>query len=104
MHRQENRTLSEALSLGKGDALAPPRTCEVIEKMVATFAAKNYVLWGNKCKFYLVLLNIVETWKLESVDGVSELFKMHICRKIVWALYEDLSQHFSVKLTPDHFA
>ena len=72
--------------------------------MVATFAAKNYVLWVNKCEFYLVLLDIVETLKLESVEGMSELFKMHVCRKIVWALYEDMSQYFSVKLTPHHFA
>ena len=72
--------------------------------MVAMFAAKNYVLWGNKCGFYLALLDIVETLKLESVEGMSELFKMYICRQILWALYEDISQYFSVKLTPDIFS
>ena len=45
--------------MGKGDAQAPPRTYEAVQKMVETFAAKNFVLWGNKCGFYLALLDIV---------------------------------------------
>ena len=72
--------------------------------MVATYAAKNYVLWGNRCVFYLALMDIVETMKLESVEGQAELFKMHVCRQIVWAIYEDMSQYISVRLTPDHFS
>ena len=87
-----NLTLSEALSLGKGGACAPPRTYEVLQKMVATFRAKNYVPWGNKCGFYLALLDILETLKLDSVEGMSELFKMYVCKQIVWALYENMSQ------------
>ena len=39
-----NRTLSEALSLGKGDARASPRTDEAVQKMVATFVGKHYLL------------------------------------------------------------
>ena len=81
-----NRTLSEALSLGKGDARVPARTYEAVQKMVSTFAGTNYLLWGNKCGFYLALLDIVEIMKLESVEGMAELFKMHVCRQIVLAL------------------
>jgi len=99
-----NRTLSEALSLGKGDPRAPPRTFEAVQKMVATYAAKNYVLWGNRCGFYLALMDIVETMKLKSVVANAELFKMHACRQIVWAIYDDMSQYFLMRLTPDHFA
>ena len=84
-------TLSEALSLGKGDPRAPPRTFEAVQKMVATYAAKNYVLWGNKCGFYLALMDIVETMKFESVVGNAELFKMHACKQIVWAVYDDVT-------------
>ena len=78
-----NRTLAKALSLGKGDARAPPKTYEAVKKMVATYAAKNYVLWGNGCGFYLVLMDIVKAMELESVETNSELFKTHLCRQIV---------------------
>ena len=59
---------------------------------------------GKQVWFYLSLLDIVENMKLESVEGMAELFKMYVCRQIVWALYEDMSQYFLVKLTPDHFS
>ena len=53
--------------MGKNDPRAPPKTYEAVQKMASTYAAKNFVLWGNSSNFYIALMDIVNTMKLKSV-------------------------------------
>jgi hypothetical protein len=99
-----NHSYADALSLGKNDPRAPPKTYEAVQKMASTYAAKNFVLWGNSSNFYIELMDIVNTMKMKSVLMKSEFFKGHLCRQIVWAIYDDMAQYFSTRLEPDHFA
>jgi hypothetical protein len=100
---RQNRTLAEALKLAATESRQPAANCLELKLNIATYLAKLWALFGEKCHLYQKGFQIYQLFRQPTVMAAKFAFTPLLCRQITWAIYEDSRQFFSTRLHPDDF-
>ncbi len=83
--------------------LLPPMVCETLWKMLTTYAAKLWMLWGKKCAHYILVLTVVKILYQEEMESSADNFTPMLCEQITCAVIEDSRWFFYKKMQKKDF-
>ena len=98
-----NRTLAEALALGKRDPRPPPDTYHDLKAVVGTFCALLWTFFGDNCEYFKKCFEIYMCMDSDTVSEKWHFFTPSLCRQIVWAIINDGREYFSQTMLPSKF-
>lgn len=101
---EKNYTLTDALGLTRKDPRPPASTYLELVRDVGTFCALVRTLFGDRCDYFL---NLVDLWAMlnsEHVYAKSDQFSPLMVRQITWAVIEDSRQFFFKVMTEEELA
>ena len=100
----DNITLTERLRLLSSEGRPPPRNFLQFKRAVATYAAKQWTLWGDRCPFYKGLVDIRNIMELGSCQAQQDEYKPLLCRQYSWAIMVDCQAYFTQTVSRNEFA
>ena len=98
-----NRTLAEALELGKHDPRAPPGTYQDLKATVGTFCGLLHTIFGPGCDYYLKCFELYACLNSDTVEENAHHFDPLYCRQIIWAILDSGREYFNKPMLPDAF-
>ena len=99
----DNVTYAERLRLLASEGRPPPNNFLKFKRAVATYAAKQWTLFGDHCPFYKGLVDIRNTMELGSCQAQQESYKPLLCRQYSWAIMVDCQTFFMQTVSKDEF-
>jgi hypothetical protein len=70
---------------------------------IATFMALLWVLFGDRCDYYLNLYKIYTVMDMQEVQQLKGKLTPEICRRITWTILDNGRAFFNIVLTPQNF-
>ena len=98
-----NRTLAEALELGKNDPRPPPGTYQDLKATVGTFCGLLHTLFGPGCDYYVKCFEVYACLNSDTVEENAHHFDPLYCRQIIWAILDSGREYFNKPMLPDAF-
>lgn len=98
-----NRTLAEALILGKKDPRPPPDSYNDLKAALGTFCALLWTLFGEHGQYFAKCMELYTCMDSDNVSENGHLFKPLLCRQVLWAILDDGREYFSQTLLPNAF-
>ena len=98
-----NRTLAEALALGKRDPRPPPDTYHDLKAVIGTFCALLWTFFGDRCEYFNKCFELYNCLDSDTVSEKWHFFTPLLCRQIVWAILDDGREYFSQTMLPNKF-
>jgi len=98
-----NRTLAEALILGKKDPRPPPETYNDLKAALGTFCALLWTLFGEHGQYFAKCMELYTCMDSDNTSENGHLFKPLLCRQLLWAILDDGREYFSQTLLPSSF-
>ena len=98
-----NRTLAEALELGKNDPRPPPGTYQDLKATVGTFCGLLHTVFGPGCDYYVKCFELYRCLNSDNVEENAHHFDPLYCRQIIWAILDNGREYFNNPMLPDSF-
>lgn len=98
-----NRTLAEALELGKNDPRSPPGTYQDLKATVGTFCGLLHTVFGPGCDYYIKCFELYMCLNSDNVEENAHHFDPLYCRQIIWAILDNGREYFNKPMLPDAF-
>jgi hypothetical protein len=100
---KNTRLFDEYLKYVKGATRQPAINFWDLKQNIATYMALLWVLFGDRCDYYLNIYKIHAIMDLAEVQQLRTKFTPEIVRRITWAIIDDGRSFFNTVLTQQDF-